>query len=79
MILTKYKQNLKIVGDFIYSYNTRVAHISHVAKTIFIVPKYYKYSKTTSKHINYVANELGYRTERFGLAVNWYLEIPEYI
>ncbi len=55
----RYKQNLKRVGNDIYSYGTHVAEIKD--------GKLYKLrwrvrgmssSPTTSKHINYVANEL---------------------
>ena len=57
--LNRYKENLKIVGNGVYSYNTLVAEI--------VEDKLYKVkwnvngmttSPTTSKHINYVANEL---------------------
>ena len=56
----KYKQNLRQINNDIISYNTRVAEIKD--------DKLYKLkwnvkgmttSPTTSKHINYVANELG--------------------
>jgi len=55
----RYKQNLTRVGNDIYSYDTHVAEIKD--------GKLYKLrwrvagmssSPTTSKHINYVANEL---------------------
>ena len=55
----RYKQNLTRVGNDIYSYGTHVAEIKD--------GKLYKLrwgvrgmssSPTTSKHINYVANEL---------------------
>ena len=55
--MPKYKQNLKVDNFFIYSYNTQVAEIDHSAKTITILEWW---SKTTSKHINYVAREYGY-------------------
>jgi len=71
MVLDKYKQNLKVVGDYIYSYDTKVAWIDRYTQQVQIAPKYYKYSKTTSKHINYVANELGYPTR-----VYHYSELP---
>lgn len=57
--LKRYKQNLKVIGNSVYSYNTLVAEI--------VEDKLYKVkwkvngittSPTTSKHINYVANEL---------------------
>jgi|TARA_R110000850_G_C9778956_1_gene448185 hypothetical protein len=56
----RYKQNLRQIGNDIISYDTRVAEIKD--------NKLYKLkwnvrgmtsSPTTSKHINYVANELG--------------------
>lgn len=56
--LDKYKQNLRVIGDFIYSYNTPVAEIHHKAKEV-IVCGYW--SQTTSKHINYVCAILGYK------------------
>ena len=58
--LNRYKQNLRIVGNDVYSYNTHVAEIDG--------DKLYKVkwrvhgmssSVTTTKHINYVAKELG--------------------
>ena len=58
--LNRYKQNLRIVGNDVYSYNTHVAEIDG--------NKLYKLkwrvhgmssSVTTTKHINYVARELG--------------------
>ena len=51
--LDRYKQNLRIVGDKVYSYSTHVATIEH--------PNLIQHgwlSVTTQKHINYVANEL---------------------
>ena len=57
LTLPKYKQNLKIDDNFIYSYNTKVAEINHKNKSV-IISRYY--SQTTSKHINYVAREYGY-------------------
>tara|TARA_R100000742_G_C4224726_1_gene47616 strand:- start:75 stop:272 length:198 start_codon:yes stop_codon:yes gene_type:complete len=57
--LKRYKQNLKVIGNSVYSYDTLVAEI--------VGNKLYKVkwnvngmttSPTTSKHINYVANEL---------------------
>lgn len=55
----KYRQNLKILGNSIFSYNTRVAKIGK---------KYVKplgwWSKTTSKHINYAAGILGKKVKK---------------
>ena len=56
----KYKQNLKQIGNDIYSYDTHVAEIKdnklHLMK--WHVPGVGSHSVTTSKHVNYVANEL---------------------
>lgn len=51
--LTKYKENLRIVGNDVYSYSTNVARI----KGNNLVQLGY-WSITTQKHINYVAKEL---------------------
>tara|TARA_Y100001938_G_C7994674_1_gene381371 strand:+ start:368 stop:589 length:222 start_codon:yes stop_codon:yes gene_type:complete len=56
--MDKYKENLLVSNTNIYSYLTDVATINHNKKEI-IVKKWY--SMTTLKHINYVANEYGYR------------------
>ena len=50
--LDKYKQNLRILGDDVYSYSTHVATI-HQDNLI----QHGWWSVTTQKHINYVANE----------------------
>ena len=59
MKLKRYKQNLRVIGNDVYSYDTHVAEIDG--------NKLYKLkwrvhgmssSRTTTKHINYVANEL---------------------
>jgi hypothetical protein len=50
--LDKYKQNLKVINDDVWSYNTRVGII---AGTKLFQLGYW--SQTTQKHINYVANE----------------------
>jgi len=52
--LDKYKQNLCIVGNNVYSYDTNVATI--VNDKLIVLGWW---SVTTSKHINYVARELG--------------------
>jgi hypothetical protein len=49
----KYTQNLKHDYKFIYSYNTKVAEITSDG-----VVKLGYWSQTTSKHINYAANQL---------------------
>ena len=56
--LDRYKMNLKTDDNFVYSYNTKVAEIDHLNK---VVTPLGWWSVTTSKHINYVANEYGYR------------------
>lgn len=52
--LDRYKKNLRILGDDVYSYSTHVATI-HQDKLI----QHGWWSVTTQRHINYVANELG--------------------
>ena len=51
--LSKYKQNLSIQGNNVWSYTTIVARIkgSELHQLGY-------WSQTTQKHINYVANEL---------------------
>ena len=49
----RYKQNLMYDDKFVYSYRTKVATIEN---NELIVRCWY--SVTTSKHINYAANEL---------------------
>ena len=58
--LDKYKTNLYVEGGKVFSYSTHVANIDHTNRTVI---KLGYWSPTTSKHINYVANELGYETE----------------
>jgi len=53
MYLEKYKQNLKIEGNKVISYVTHVATIKENE-----LHQLGYWSKTTQKHINYVANEL---------------------
>tara|TARA_R110002020_G_scaffold50209_1_gene142092 strand:- start:455 stop:646 length:192 start_codon:yes stop_codon:yes gene_type:complete len=51
--LDKYKQNLTIINDTdVYSYTTKVAEIKGDELHVFGW-----WSQTTSKHINYVAQE----------------------
>ena len=50
--MKKYKQNLKVVGDKVLSYNTHVATIKGDT-----LKQLGYWSMTTQKHINYVANE----------------------
>ena len=52
--LSKYKQNLRIQGNNVWSYSTIVAKIdgNNLQQLGY-------WSQTTQKHINYVANQLG--------------------
>jgi len=50
--MDKYKQNLRVDNDKVYSYNTLVAEIDGD-----ILWRLGHWSMTTSKHINYVARE----------------------
>jgi hypothetical protein len=59
--LPKYKANLKVDDSYVYSYDTKVAKINHRDKTI--TPLGY-WSTTTSKHINYVGSEYGYKVNK---------------
>ena len=52
--LDKYKQNLKVDYHNVWSYDTKVAEIDHRNRTI--KPLVW-WSRTTSKHINYVGSE----------------------
>jgi len=56
----RYKQNLKMVGNDIYSYDTHVAEIvdNKLHLINWYVPGVGSHSPTTSKHINYVAQQL---------------------
>ena len=53
----KYFQNLHTDNKNIYSYNTNVATIDHVNELV-IVKNWY----SVTKHINYIASLLNYRT-----------------
>jgi hypothetical protein len=55
MELKKYKQNLVIEGNYVKSYGTIVAIINYEFKEL---EQLGYWSKTTQKHINYVADEL---------------------
>lgn len=61
MTLTKSKKNLRVEGINVFSYNTHVATINDETQTV-TANGYW--SATTSKHINYVARELGYKVTR---------------
>lgn len=51
--LEKYKQNLSIIGNQVWSYST---HVATIEGNDLIQLGYW--SQTTQKHINYVANQL---------------------
>ena len=51
----RYKENLRRVGNDIWSYSTHVATIEYPGMLI----QHGWWSVTTQKHINYVARELG--------------------
>ena len=58
-IIKKYNQNLKVVGNEVYSYNTLVAEISgDIIKKVNWSVGEKTSSPTTTKHINYIAQEL---------------------
>ena len=52
-IMEKYKENLKVIGNQVYSYST---HVATIAEDKLFQLGYW--SQTTQKHINYVASEL---------------------
>ena len=54
----KYFVNLEVSNNTILSYNTFVAEICHETQT---VKRQGFFSKTTSKHINYIASLLRYK------------------
>ena len=56
--MNRYKENLLVSDDFIFSYLTKVAKIDHINR---IVKPLGWWSVTTSKHINYVAREYNYK------------------
>jgi hypothetical protein len=60
MKLSRYKQNLSIIDNYVISYATKVARIDgdKLVKLDWRVG-YMTSSPTTSKHINFVAGELG--------------------
>ena len=51
--LSKYKQNLRILGNEVWSYSTVVARIQE--NNLYQLGSW---SRTTQNHINYVADEL---------------------
>ena len=56
--LPRYKQNLTVSTEHVYSYGTKVANINHIKRTVRALGWW---SVTTSKHINYVGSWLGYQ------------------
>ena len=60
-LMPRYNQNLSITDTNVLSYGTKVGTFDHEKKVI-VVTKWY--SVTTSKHINYVASEMGYSVEK---------------
>ena len=57
--MKKYKQNLRVENNKVYSYNTLAAKISgDIIKKVAWNVNGRTTSPTTSKHINYVAREL---------------------
>jgi len=58
----RYKKNLSIVNiegvEYVKSYDTLVAVLDHKTETMYMLGWW---SKTTSKHINYVVKELNYK------------------
>ena len=59
--LDKYRENLLVSDDAVFSYLTRVAEIDHEKREINPLGWW---SVTTSKHINYVAREYDYRVTK---------------
>jgi len=54
--MDRYKQNLKVIGNEVYSYNKKVAVIDNETGEL---KQLGWWSITTQKHINYVGRELG--------------------
>ena len=59
--LDKYRENLLVSDDAVFSYLTRVAEIAHEKREINPLGWW---SVTTSKHINYVAREYNYKVTK---------------
>jgi len=55
-MLDRYRQNLKVKGNKVYSYNTLVAEIN---SEVGELKQLGYWSITTQKHINYIGRELG--------------------
>ena len=64
----KYKKNLYVINNYIYSYKTKVAFINTKLKKVVKIDYKFKSwkgliltnSATTSKHINYIASLYNY-------------------
>lgn len=54
--LKRYKQNLRIINNDVYSYSTKVATIDWSDMNLIELSYW---SVTTRKHVNYVGKELG--------------------
>ena len=52
MNINRYKRNLKVDGDKVYSYDTHVATIDQEINTLWV---HGSWSATTSRHVNFVA------------------------
>ena len=64
--LKRYKQNLKVIDNKVYSYDTLVAKIKgNKLYKVYWNVNGMTTSPTTSKHINYVANELNLKLIQF--------------
>ncbi len=55
--MNRYKENLLVSDDAIFSYLTNVATLDHFNEQIHV---WEWFSVTTSKHINYVAKQYDY-------------------
>jgi hypothetical protein len=55
-MLERYKKNLRVLDNKVYSYNTLVAEINYKTGELHQLGWW---SVTTQKHINYTARELG--------------------
>ena len=56
--LPKYRENLLVSDDYIFSYLTKVGVIDHENREILVDTWF---SSTTSKHINYVGQQNDYK------------------
>ena len=56
--LPKYRENLLVSDDYIFSYLTKVGVLDHENREILVDTWF---SSTTSKHINYVVQQYDYK------------------